>query len=198
MSKRGDSPAADIPDTTHSPCWVRRALARGTFMSSLVWQTEKLRTARGTFCRNSSSLYKGKSFGSPSSHRQFGSCLLRNFRGCWGWWSWISARMSPPLPWSVSSRYVSLNLTFRSLLLCVAPRKTPSTQFLDQQNSFWMPWSSPEYSSYRMQCIREHSAHQSKASMSWPSSEGNISLIFSQWLQHNPGTRRDKLNQGIS
>lgn len=101
MSKRGDSPAADIPDTTHSPCWVRRALARGPFMSSLLWQTEKLRTARGTFFRNSNSLYKDKSLRSPSwvvPTGEFGSCLQRNFRGCWGWWLWISASTSPPLP----------------------------------------------------------------------------------------------------
>lgn len=203
MSKRGDSPAADIPDTTHSPCWVRKALPRGPFMSSLLWQTEKLRTARGTFLRNSNSLYEDKSLRSPSwvvPTGEFGSCLQRNFRGCWGWWLWISASTSPLLPLSVPSNHVSLNLTFRSLLPCVAPRKIPSTQFSDQPNSLWTskPWSSPEYSSYRMQCIRKHPAHQSKASMSLPSSEGNISLIFLQWLQHHPGTRRDKLNQGIS
>lgn len=200
MSKRGNSPAAGIPDTIHGSCWVRRALAMGTFLSSLLWQTEKLRSARGTFSRNSNSRYKGKSLRSPSwvvPTEEFGSCLLQNFRGCWGWWWWISASTSPPLLWSVSSNHVSLNLT---LLPCVASRKIPSTQFSDQQNSFWTskPWSSPECSSYRMQCFREHSAHQSKASMSWPSSEGNISLIFLQWLQHHPGTRRDKLNQGTS
>lgn len=66
MSKTGDSPAADIPDIIHGPCWVRRALARGPFMSSLLWQTENLRTARGTLYRNSSSLCKGKSLRSPS------------------------------------------------------------------------------------------------------------------------------------
>lgn len=182
----------------------KRAWARGPSLPSLLRQTEKRRTARGSFFRNCLSCCKAKSLRSPSQVTptwELGHCLQRKFWGCWRWWSWLNASPSPLLPWTNFSSNFSLNLSLRSILPRVSPRKMPSSQFPDLQNALWTPkpWSSPEYSSpYRMLHISAHPALQSSASMSLSSSEGNASLVFLQWLQHYPGTRRDKLNQGIS
>lgn len=125
-ARPGDSPAGDIPDTTHVAKVIphscgRRAWVRFPSMSSLLWQTQKWRNAGRSFSRNLILLSKAKSLKSPSwvtPIRELGHCLQRNVRGFWGRWSQISASASPLLPWTDCPNNFSQPLALRSILSC--------------------------------------------------------------------------------
>lgn len=142
----------------------RRAWARVPSLSSLLWQTQKWRTARGSFSRNCISLYKAKSLKSLSwviPTRELGHCLQRNFREFWGRRSQMSASASPPLPWTDCPNNFSLPLALKSILPC---GKSPVLSFQTGEMLCGLPILKQPRTLCSLQDATHQSAHQSPSS----------------------------------